>query len=108
MSELHEIRGGKETLPAQNNLVSNFEPADDMQLGPPPSLLVGIVTGTLGAGASVISLLLFFKIWQPESYISQQWLLFVFAGAIIGFFLRFERVIDEAFSLSRSGEPSRQ
>lgn len=108
MSDLHVIPGGKESPPGQNNLIENFQPADDMQIGPPPSLLVGIITGVLGAGAAVISLLLFFEIWQPESYISQQWLLFVFAGAIIGFFLRLERSFDEAFSLSRSEEPSRR
>ena len=108
MNDLRVIKGGKELPPTKKKNVSNIEPSDDMQFGPPPTLLTGILTGMLGAGAAVISLLVYFEIWRPEPYISQQWLVFVFAGAIFGFFLRLERALEEAFNPSRIGEPGRR
>ena len=69
---------------------------------------MGMVTGLLGAGAGVMSLLLFFQFWQPESYISQQWLPFVFVGAVIGFFLRLEQPLEAALSRVKNGEDYRR
>jgi hypothetical protein len=108
MSDLRIIEGGKHRSPAPGNLTGNRHQADDMQFGAPPSLLTGIITATFGAGAAVISLLVYFEIWRPEPYISQQWLVFVFAGAIIGFFLRLERAIEAAANPSRCVEASRR
>ena len=82
---------------------SNFQNEQVMEFGPPPTLLVGLITGLLGAGAGVVSLLLYFKLWQPESYISQQWLIFVIAGAIVGFYLRIERIFQEGLSETANG-----
>ena len=64
---------------------------DDMEFGVPPSLLVGFVTSLFGAGAGVLSLVIFFYVWNPESYVSAEWLGFILIGAIMGFFLRLER-----------------
>jgi H+/Cl- antiporter ClcA len=70
---------------------------DDSQFDLPPSLFVGIITGLVGAAAAVVSLLVYFKLFQPETYISQRWLIFVFLGTVIGFFLRLERPpVEEA------------
>jgi hypothetical protein len=59
--------------------------------GIPPSLTTGLLTGLFGATAGVISLLVYFFFWEPNSYISPDWLIFVAIGVIIGFFLRVEQ-----------------
>lgn len=64
---------------------------DDTEFGIPPSLLVGFVTSLFGAGAGVLSLVIFFYVWNPDAYVSSEWLGFVLIGAIMGFFLRLER-----------------
>jgi hypothetical protein len=93
MSELHIIRGGKHNSPKAHSSVVGLQGGDVPQFGPPPSLLVGLITGMLGAAVGVVSLLIFFSLWQPEPYISTQWLIFVVIGAVFGFFLRVERAI---------------
>ena len=101
-SDLHVIQGGKGNPFRKYSSVSNFQSPLDSPFGEPPSLLVGTITALLGTGAGVLSLLVFFQFWQPESYISQHWLIFVFAGGIIGFFLRLERFRDEGFNPTTS------
>ena len=108
MSHLRHSQGGEEQPPARHRSIRNLHSADDISIGPPRSLLVGIVTGLLGAGAGVMSLLLFFQVWQPGSYISQQWLPFVFVGAVIGFFLRLEQPLEAAFSRVKNGDDYRR
>ena len=74
------------------------EQLDDTQFGVPPSLLVGFVTSLFGAGAGVLSLVIFFYVWNPHSYVSAEWLSFVLIGAVMGFFLRLERpLISELY-----------
>jgi hypothetical protein len=106
MRKLHVIQGGKNNLTADPGSAGKFQPEVDTRFGPPPSLLVGIITGLFGAGAGIISLLLLFTIRQPEPYISQQWLIFVFAGAIIGFFIRLEQPFEQTLALRRIRTPS--
>ena len=105
MRDFRVVQGGKDNPTTEPNSPSSLQLADDMQFGPPPSLLVGTITALFGAGAGIASLLLFFTIWQPESHISQQWLMFVLAGAILGFFLRLERPLEQARDLMRSRVP---
>ena len=96
MSDLHVIKGGRDYAHETESSAINLHNADHSQFGPPPSLLVGIVTAILGAAVGVVSLLIFFKLWQPEPYISPQWLSFIILGAIFGFFLRLERPLVKA------------
>lgn len=105
MSHLRVMRDGQERPPTESSPASNFRSSDEFRFGPPPSLLAGIITGLLGTGATLISLMLFFRLWQPEPYISPQWLVFVLAGAMIGFFMRLERPFVEVFSQMRTEEP---
>lgn len=88
---LRVIHGGIDQPSVAHKSVSDLESADPMHFGRPTSLLVGAITSLVGAGCGVISLLLYFRFLQPESYISQQWLIFVLVGAIVGFFMRLER-----------------
>ena len=104
MSDLRIIQGGKESPPTHYVSASDFQPANDVQFGSPPSLLIGTITALLGACAGVASLLVFFTLWQPEAYISQDWLIFVLAGACVGFFLRFERPFEEEFGPKTNGD----
>ena len=84
---------------------SDLQPVDELQFGTPPSLLTGTLTGLIGAGAGVISLLLYFQFRQPESYISHHWLIFILAGAAVGTFLRLERPFYEAYYRAKTGRP---
>jgi hypothetical protein len=105
MSHLRCVEGGEEVPLTERSLASTFHSPHDFRFGPPPSLLAGTITSVLGVGASLVSLVLFFWLWQPEPYISQQWLIFAVAGAIIGFFMRLEQPIVEVFSQIRTEEP---
>ena len=97
MTHLYIIRGGKDDPPSADSSTIDLHSMDDSQFDLPPSLLVGIITGLVGAAAAVVSLLVYFKLFQPETYISQHWLIFVFLGTVIGFFLRLERPpVEEA------------
>lgn len=64
---------------------------EEQQFGVPPSLIIGIITSLFGAGAGVVSLIIFFYVWKPEAYVSPEWLVFVLTGAFAGFFMRLER-----------------
>ena len=107
MSHLRVFKAGKAAPPTERDPASNFPSSTELQFGPPPNLLMGAVTGLLGAGAGAVSLLLYFRFWQPEPYISQRWLVFLLAGAIFGYFMRLERPFIEEFSDGRNGEPDR-
>ena len=63
----------------------------DEVFGAPPNLLMGLLTGLVGAVAGVVSLICYFYAWQPHYYISPDWLVFVALGLIVGFFMRLER-----------------
>lgn len=97
MSHLRVIHGGKEPPPTEHNLPSHPRLSEELRFGKPPRLLAGFVTSLFGAGAGVISLLLFFQLRQPHFYISREWLMFIAAGAVIGFFMRLERPFIELF-----------
>ncbi len=88
---LRVIHGGIDQPSIAHKSVSDIEAADPMPFGLPTSLLVGAITSLVGAGCGVLSLLLYFRFQQPESYISQPWLVFVLVGAIVGCFMRLER-----------------
>ena len=107
MSNLRIVQSGKEPPRNEHNLADNFRSPDELQFGPPPSLLSGTITGLLGAAAGVVSLMLFFQLWQPEPYVSQEWLIFVVVGAVIGFYMRLERPFVEMFSQVNGEEPNR-
>ena len=107
MSHLRLFKAGKAPPPTGREPASNFQSSTELQFGAPPSLLVGTVTGLLGAGAGAVSLLLYFRFWQPEPYISQQWLVFLLVGAVVGYFMRLERPFIEVFTDVRNGEPDR-
>ena len=97
MTHLYIIRDGKDDPPSAYSSTIDLHSMGNSQFGLPPSLLVGIITGLVGAAAGVVSLLVYFKLFQPEPYISQHWLIFVFVGTVIGFFLRLERSpVEEA------------
>ena len=97
MTHLYTIRGGKDDPPSADRSTIDLHSMGDSQFDLPPSLLVGIITGLVGAAAAVVSLLVYFKLFRPETYISQHWLIFVFLGTVIGFFLRLERPpVEEA------------
>ena len=92
---LRVLQGGRELPTNRSDAV--YDCVDDEVFGIPPNLITGLLTGLLGASAGAISLLVHFKLYQPETYISQHWLLFVFLGTVIGFFLRLERpFVEEA------------
>ena len=97
MTHLYIIRGGKDDPPSADSSTIDLHSMGDSQFDLPPSLLVGFITGLVGTAAAVVSLLVYFKLFQPETYISQHWLIFVFLGTVIGFFLRLERPpVEEA------------
>ena len=64
---------------------------DESEFGSPPSLITGLFTAIVGAGAGVLSLAIFFAVWEPDTYVSPRWLAFVLFGGIVGFYLRLER-----------------
>lgn len=105
MRKFRVIQGGKGNRTAKPGSAHNLQPEVDMRFGPPPSLLVGMITALFGAGAGIISLLLLVTIRQPETYSSQHWLIFVFAGAIVGFFIRLEQPFEPTLALRRSRTP---
>ena len=97
MTHLYIIRRGKDDPPSADSSPIDLHSMGDSHFGLPPSLLVGIITGLAGTAAGVVSLLVHFKLYQPETYISQHWLIFVLLGTVIGFFLRLERpFVEEA------------
>ena len=106
MHKFRVIQGGKDNLTAISGSADNFQPEVDMRFGPPPRLLVGMITALFGASAGIISLLLLITIRQPETYSSQHWLIFVLAGAIVGFFIRLEQPFERTLALRRSRTPS--
>ena len=63
----------------------------DEVFGIPPSLLTGLLTGLAGTVAGGVSLPIFFYLWEPDYYISPEWLVFVAVGGLVGFFLRLEQ-----------------
>jgi hypothetical protein len=91
MPELMVIQGGRDSSLEDDTAGFQRVQADEGQFGPPPNLLIGLLTSLVGAGAGIISLVIYFKIFLPGSYASPIWLQFVLAGAIAGFFLRIER-----------------
>lgn len=91
MPELMVVQGGRGRSLKGGTAGTQFEQTDEAQFGPPPSLLVGILTGLVGAGAGIISLLIYFELFHPASYVAPNWLIFVLAGAVAGFFLRVEQ-----------------
>jgi hypothetical protein len=105
MSHLRIIEGGETDPLTERSLASTFQSPHEFRFGPPPSLLAGTITSVLGVGASLVSLMLFFWLWQPGPYISKEWLVFAVAGAIIGFFMRLEQPIVEVFSQMETEEP---
>jgi len=96
------IQGGKDCTLNGKSAGFQCDQAGATQFGPPPSLLIGLLTGLVGAGAGVISLLIYFKVFQPASYVSPNWLIFVIAGAVAGFFLR----IEQPFLHESEGDPN--
>jgi hypothetical protein len=51
------------------------------------------LTGLAGAAAGTVSLIAYFMLFNPLSYFSWDWLVFLVAGASAGFFLRIEQLI---------------
>lgn len=90
MPRLKVIQGGRDCSLKDDTADFQYDQADEGQFGPPPSILVGFLTSLVGAAAGIVSLLIYFKLFDPASYISRDWLIFVFAGAAAGIFLRVE------------------
>ena len=96
MGELQVIKGGEGHTVRDESSASELDQVAEHQFGMPPSLLVGFLTSLIGAGAGIVSLLIHFTLFQPESYISPKWLVFVLAGAVAGYFLRVEQPFVQA------------
>ena len=79
---------GRKPMPSNAMIVDQL---DDEVFGIPPSLITGVLTGLAGAAAGVFSLPIFFFLWEPDYYISPEWLTFVALGGIVGIFLRLEQ-----------------
>ena len=107
MSHLRVIQGGKEPPPAEYCSIKQLQHSHELHFGPPPSLFVGTVTSLVGAFAGVVSLVLFFLMRQPDLYISQEWLMFVAAGAIVGAFMRLEQPFVSLFGQINKARPER-
>ena len=93
MPQLQVIQGGKDCSFKDDTSAFQHDQSDDDPFGPPPSFLVGFLTSLVGAAAGVVSLLVYFMLFQPALYISPNWLVFILAGAAAGFFLRFEQAL---------------
>ncbi len=70
-----------------------FHREDEIHFGRPPNLAIGCLTGLAGIAAGIVSLLVYFLLFDSLSQFSRDWLLFPVAGAIAGFFLRIEALI---------------
>jgi hypothetical protein len=81
-------RVGRNQMPSNVAIVDQL---GDEVFGIPPSLVTGLLTGLSGAAAGAVSLPIFFLLWEPDYYISPEWLIFVALGGIVGIFLRLEQ-----------------
>ena len=79
---------GRKPMPSNAAIVDQL---GDEVFGIPPSLITGLLTGLAGAAAGAFSLPVFFFLWEPDYYISPEWLKFVALGGIVGIFLRLEQ-----------------
>ena len=79
---------GRKPMPSNAAIVDQL---GDEVFGMPPSLVTGLLTGLAGAAAGAVSLPVFFFLWEPDYYISPEWLKFVALGGIVGIFLRLEQ-----------------
>ena len=82
-------KGGAGRKPMPSNAVIVDQLGDEV-FGFPPSLIMGVLTALAGAAAGAVSLPIFFFLWEPDYYISPEWLIFVALGGIVGIFLRLE------------------
>lgn len=88
MRHLRVIQGGRELPTNRTNAV--YDCVDDEIFGIPPNLIIGLLTGLIGACAGVASLIVFFYFFEPYHYVSGDWLAFVALGGTVGIFLRIE------------------
>lgn len=86
-SRVKETVGNNPGLPNEPSV----DQLGDEELGFPPSLLMGLLTGLVGALVGGVSLPIYFFLREPHYYVSPEWLIFVLLGAIVGVFLRLER-----------------
>lgn len=91
------IEGGREWQTPSSETAEIRDQLEGPEFGMPPRLIVGVLTGLLGAALGVLSLLLLFYAWEPQHYISREWVVFVLIGSVAGFFLRIERPIIREF-----------
>ena len=96
MSDLHAFHGDKDIAKTASAYFNDHEEAEDVEFGLPPNLYIGFATGLVGAAAGLLSLAIFFLIWDPAPYESAGWLRFIFLGAIAGFFMRMEKTLPKA------------
>lgn len=97
MPELRVIDGGNDFADAASAAFDQYNEIDDVEFALPPNLYVGLVTGLIGAAAGLVSLIIYFHLWDPAPYISPQWLTFAALGATAGFFLRLEAALPQLF-----------
>ena len=85
-----EAKGEVGDYPA-SSMETIVDQLDDEIFGIPPNLRTGLLTAFIGTVAGAFSLPIYFMLWEPDHYISPEWLVFVALGTITGFFLRFEQ-----------------
>ena len=93
MPQLRLVKGRTNRSVKEDVAGFKFDREDEIHFGRPPNLAIGCFTGLAGAAASIVSLFLYFVVFDPLSYFSWDWLLFLVAGTTAGFFLRIEELI---------------
>ena len=91
MSKLYVVGNEQRDKHVALNYYPEFDQLDDPIFGLPPSRMVGILTGLVGFATGVLSLIIFFFLFRPDSPITPDWLVFLLIGSVAGYFLRFER-----------------
>lgn len=91
MSKLYVVGSNERDEDVALQYYPEYDQLDDPIFGLPPSRIVGMLTGLVGLATGVLSLIIFFFLFRPDSPITADWLVFLMIGSIAGYFLRFER-----------------
>lgn len=97
MVELRIIDGGRDATGSEQVV----DQIPDIEFGIPKNLYFGLVSAALGAAAGLMSLICYFHFSSPDLYISPQWLMFIAAGAVVGFFMRIERPLQQHYEAAQ-------